>query len=188
MIKNRSRLGRERAGLSVGQAAGMLGIVAEDLVRIEERDSCYADADQARMAAVYQVNVAWLSGLSEQRDYTTVDRMRGANDLTPHDRDVIAEFAASMPRRESPEQLVEIAARVDIYSAEAHATIGAGPSGRYTREIAERRAGRRREQHDANVAFAEPLRQALCYGCGRSLTDNDVDLVLCNECEGARAK
>ncbi len=98
-VKNRSRAARKQAGLSVGQAARWLGMSADAVTKIEEDDAAYAVADHAKMADVYGVDVEWLAGGGASRDYDTIDRMRGADTLSFHDRDVLAEFAASMPRR-----------------------------------------------------------------------------------------
>jgi transcriptional regulator with XRE-family HTH domain len=98
-IKNRSRLARERAGLSIGQAARRLGMSASTVESIEASDQVYAVADRSKLADVYGVNIEWLDGTREHRDYAAVDGIAGADRLTAHDRDVVAEFAASMQRR-----------------------------------------------------------------------------------------
>ncbi len=97
--KNRSKRAREQAGLTPSQAARLLSLDTDDVIRIEESDAQYFDADRPRLAAVYGVDVAWLDGDREARDYATIDAMRGADTLSFHDRDILAEFAASMPRR-----------------------------------------------------------------------------------------
>jgi len=95
---NRSKLARERAGLSVGQAARIFGVDRDDVLRWELMDSAFADAPQAQLADVYGVNLEWLRGEVPQHDYSAVDGVRGAEKLTSNDRDIIAEFAAAMPR------------------------------------------------------------------------------------------
>jgi transcriptional regulator with XRE-family HTH domain len=97
-MTNRSQLARERAGLSIGQAARLLNMSTSDLGAIEERATIMPDHAN-RLAEVYQVRVEWLAGEVELRDYSVVDGMRGADGISPHDRDVVAEFTASMPRR-----------------------------------------------------------------------------------------
>jgi transcriptional regulator with XRE-family HTH domain len=97
-VKNRSRAARENAGLSVGQVARFLGMSAEAISQIEADDAAYAVADRTRLADVYGVNIEWLDGDREARDYASIDSMNGADQLTFHDRDILAEFAASMPR------------------------------------------------------------------------------------------
>ena len=101
MTKNRSFIARERAGLGLVAAARYLGINVDDLARAEELDSAFADIDKVKMADVYGVRIEWLTGDVERYDYAHVDTMKGAECLTEHDRSVIAEFAASMPRRKT---------------------------------------------------------------------------------------
>ena len=98
--KNRARLAREHAGLSLGQAAKLLGIDRLEVERIELTDDAFAAAGVIRdhMAEIYAVNPEWLAGDRDRYDYAAVDGMRGAENLTPHDRDILAEFAAAMPR------------------------------------------------------------------------------------------
>lgn len=96
---NRSRRARESAGLSIGQAARLLGVATDQLCRVEEHDAAYADADPARLADLYGVNVKWLSGHAELRDYEPLKSMSGADRLTFHDRDVLAELYASLPQK-----------------------------------------------------------------------------------------
>lgn len=98
-MKNRCKRARERAGLSVDQAAKILGITTDGLLLIEEDDSCYAIADRANIDSIYAVNVDWLGGDAELHDYASIEKIRGADRLTFHDRDVLAEFAASLPRK-----------------------------------------------------------------------------------------
>jgi transcriptional regulator with XRE-family HTH domain len=97
--KNRSRLARERAGLTIGQAAKLIGIERGDLIRIEDLDSAFWDASREKLADVYGVNVPWLNGLSEQRDYEALKHVPGAADLPVHDRGTIAEIMAACPQR-----------------------------------------------------------------------------------------
>lgn len=96
---NRAQIARKNAGLSVNQAAKLLGVLPLELAQVEEFDSHFADADHVKLAEIYGVNVEWLTGEAERYDYDRVSKMRGADRLKPHDRDIIAEFAASMPRR-----------------------------------------------------------------------------------------
>ena len=95
---NRSRLARERAGLTIGRAAHYLGIPSGDLLAIEERDSDFATADHTKMCEVYGIRLEWLTGEVPQYDYDAIKAIAGADELTFHDRDILAEFAASMPR------------------------------------------------------------------------------------------
>lgn len=105
VAQNRCRRAREHAGLSVTQAAKQIGIDRDDLLRIEIFDSSFWDADTHKIADVYRVNPAWLSGEAELRDYAAVDAIPGARDtLTFHDRNVIAEFMAARQRLPTKEQ------------------------------------------------------------------------------------
>lgn len=87
------------AGLSLGQAVRRLGVTADQLRAIEEHDAVYAGADPTGLAELYGVNVDWLSGRSELRDYAALKNLRGADELPFHDRDVLAEMYASRPRQ-----------------------------------------------------------------------------------------
>lgn len=101
MTTNRSKLARERAGLSVGQACKMLDVNREYLISVEETDPVFETADEAllsKMADFYGVNREWLAGTSPLRDYERFDAIPGADKVSFHDRDVVAEFMASMPR------------------------------------------------------------------------------------------
>jgi len=116
VTKNRARLARERAGLSIGQACKLLGVERAELQRIEELDSEFADTTRDLrdlMLDIYAVNREWLAGDVPRHDYARVDQINGADKLTFHDRDVIAEFMASMPRdaRTPDERLAAIARR-----------------------------------------------------------------------------
>ena len=97
--KSRSRRAREGAGLSVGQAAKLVGITRDALIRIEELDSAFWAAAREKLADVYGVNLVWLSGLSDLHDYEALKRVPGAEDLPFHDRDILAEVLASRPRK-----------------------------------------------------------------------------------------
>lgn len=99
---NRARRAREGAGLSVGQAAKLLGIDRDALQVVEEEDSAFWSAPatlRRKMADVYGVSEAWLGGQGDLRDYAALDRIPGGRDLTFHDRDILAEVLASRPRR-----------------------------------------------------------------------------------------
>lgn len=52
----------------------------------------------AQLADIYGVNVEWLTGEAPQHDYEVLKGVRGADNLSAYDRDMVAEFAASMPR------------------------------------------------------------------------------------------
>lgn len=105
MAENRCQCAREQAGLSVGQAAKLLGVErtvieqfeAADVDDIWEEGVTFA----GRMAELYCVRLEWMLGGVARYDYDFVDGMRGAENLRPRDRETLAEFAASLPRRKS---------------------------------------------------------------------------------------
>lgn len=98
--KNRALIARERAGLSLGQAARLLGISEDDVRNTEQDDEiCLQYADD--LAYVYGVNKDWLLGKVPRYNYAILDGVKGADELPPHDRKVVAEFAASLPKRGS---------------------------------------------------------------------------------------
>lgn len=103
--KNRCALARRRAGLSVGQAAKLLGVerVVIDQFEAADVDDIHEDGITfaGRMAELYRVRLEWMLGDVERYDYAAADAMRGADKLPPVDRDIVAEFAASMPRRKA---------------------------------------------------------------------------------------
>lgn len=102
MLKNRSKLARERAGLSLGQAARLLGIALDRIIAWEESDlAFFEDAPQELLCEVYGVNPEWLTGERERYDYKAMKGVQGWDEISGHDRDVVAEFAASMTRTPS---------------------------------------------------------------------------------------
>lgn len=124
MTKNRCRIARENAGLSVGQAVNLstdddiaLHVDRDTLVSIEQSDALFAaSAIEQRIAHRYGVNVEWLRGDVDRHDYARVDAMKGADRLTSHDRDTIAEFAASMARTDAgtaAERIARVRAKHD---------------------------------------------------------------------------
>lgn len=112
MTKNRTKLARERAGLSIGQACKLLELERDELVTIEDTDEAFAAMHPATLRAVldiYGVNPEWLSGEREQHDWARLDAIPGAEKLTDHDREVVAEFIAAIPRGKN-KTLAEITA------------------------------------------------------------------------------
>lgn len=106
MNEPRYRRARELAGLSLGQAAKLLGITRDSLVIIEACPRAQSPTvNVAAMADVYGVNVEWLTGEREQYDFAAVDRMIicgvDKDGITPKDRETLAEFAASIPRKKA---------------------------------------------------------------------------------------
>ena len=100
-MSHRYKRARENAGLSLGQAAKLLRVDTGTLEAIEANGANPAAIGLiANMADTYGVNVEWLTDEAPLHDYKTVDTMRGMDDVSFHDRDVIAEFAASLPRKD----------------------------------------------------------------------------------------
>lgn len=96
--KHRAKLARRNAGLSVGQAAKLLDLTTAEVIKIDETDEAFADADHARLADVYAVNLPWLRGEVEQYDYERMNKVPGFADLeSTSDKAILAEFAASIP-------------------------------------------------------------------------------------------
>lgn len=91
-VLNRSRRARESAGLSLGQAARLLGLSREQIALAEESDSAYADLGPDRLAEIYGVNVEWLSGRCELRDWGALKQLDGGGRLLFRDRDMLAEL------------------------------------------------------------------------------------------------
>lgn len=97
MVNHRYRRARERAGLTLGQAARLLGWTVVDLSAIETAAQRVHPATETKLAELYGVNVEWLGGDKERCDYASLKDVRGYDELSFHDRDVLAEFAASLP-------------------------------------------------------------------------------------------
>jgi predicted transcriptional regulator len=113
--KNRAKLARRNAGLSIGQAARLLRLTTDDVVSIEETNAAFSMADHAKLADVYGVNIPWLKGEVPQHDYDTMNSVDGFDKVTPNDQAVLAEFAASMPRqgKTAAERLANILKKKD---------------------------------------------------------------------------
>jgi transcriptional regulator with XRE-family HTH domain len=103
VVTNRSRRARESAGLSVGQAAKLLGVDRDAILRVEDLDAAFWSAQatvRRNMADVYGVSEEWLSGKGDLRDYAALNCIPGGRDLPFQDRDILAEVLASRPRKE----------------------------------------------------------------------------------------
>lgn len=107
MKKHRIQLARERAGLSVGQAARILGLERDDILSLEIAED--PDPDHLeRMADAYGVNLPWMMGEIPQYDYDRLNDLPAADRLEDHDRKIAAEFIASLPQRpEHPESWLD---------------------------------------------------------------------------------
>ena len=98
---NRCQRARESAGLSVGQAARLLGVPIDQVSSAEEGDEAFEALGPPRLADLYGVSIDWLSGRSALRDYDAVKRLDGEDKLLFADRDQLAELLASRPGRSS---------------------------------------------------------------------------------------
>ena len=98
LMPKRFARARELAGLSVGQAARLLGVSAADLAAVEQRGEPRGEITLARLVDLYGCSVAWITGEVPQFDYAAADRA-GGRELYFRDREAIAELLASMQRR-----------------------------------------------------------------------------------------
>jgi hypothetical protein len=96
---NRSRRARENAGLSVGQAARLLGVAVGQVKSAEKSDGAFEALGPTRLADLYGVSIDWLHGRSDLRDYAAVKQLDGEDKLLFADRDQLAELLASRPKR-----------------------------------------------------------------------------------------
>jgi hypothetical protein len=90
---------RVNAGLSLGQAARLIGVEKDVLQKAEVAD--VADLPSGlttRMTEVYRVDPDWMLGAKPLRDYDAMKNARGYENVSQHDKDIIAEFAASLPK------------------------------------------------------------------------------------------
>lgn len=110
-MMNRVRKARIQAGLSEGQAKRLLGVDGPTLARMEDMAAPVENAE--RLADLYGCGVAWLRGEGPDRDYATIDAMKGSENLCASDRDTLAEFAASLHGANPPKTLAQIAAERD---------------------------------------------------------------------------
>jgi len=73
-------------------------VSADQVRRVEESDAAYADANLSQIADLYGVNLDWLSGHGDLRDYAAIRNLPGADNLPFADRDMLAELFASRSR------------------------------------------------------------------------------------------
>lgn len=96
---NRYTRSRESAGLSIGQAARILGSTVVALRLVERTRAPYHTLTNARLADVYGCSVEWLTGQVPYLDVAAIDRIPGGRDLPYRDREALAELLGSLPRR-----------------------------------------------------------------------------------------
>lgn len=98
MADNRFTRARELAGLSVGQAARILGVPAGDLAAVERAQAPSTVLTSERLADTYGCSTAWLTGVVPRLDYAAIDRIPGGRDMYFRDREAVAELLAMRPR------------------------------------------------------------------------------------------
>lgn len=113
MSEHRLSIARDRAGLSLGQAAKLLGMERSELAIVEALPVVVRCAYVEKMADLYGVNVPWLLGETPRHDYEAMKDARGWDSLPQSDKDTVAEFAASLPRdtQTAAERIAEVAAK-----------------------------------------------------------------------------
>lgn len=102
MGENRIRRAREMAGLSVAQAAKLIGVSRGMVDHIERMNAGEITRAYARrFAELYDVSLEWMLGEVPRLDLEAVRHLRGAEkiEMRGRDRDDIAELLASRPRR-----------------------------------------------------------------------------------------
>jgi transcriptional regulator with XRE-family HTH domain len=101
MAMNENRCGRARqnAGLTINQAVKLLGMGRDWLIAIEAGPAdAVGEHDATRLAELYRVRIEWMLGRVPLREPAMVACIKGAAKLSEHDREIIEEFAASLPR------------------------------------------------------------------------------------------
>lgn len=99
MAEDRRARARELAGLSVGQAARILGVKPAELRAVELGQVTSSALTSERLADVYGCSVAWLTGAVPRHDFSAINSILGGRELYSRDREAIAELLASLPRR-----------------------------------------------------------------------------------------
>jgi len=94
---NRMELARMRAGLSPTQAAQMLDLERDELLAMERQPTIDSEWNTKLFAAYYGVSVEWLTGQVPRYNYEPLKDIPGYDELSPMDRDTLAEFTASLP-------------------------------------------------------------------------------------------
>jgi DNA-binding XRE family transcriptional regulator len=94
VAENRFARARAYAGLSLGQAAKLLGTSRAELEAIERGDIAI---EPQCLADLYGCSIAWLIGEKPLHDYDRLNRIPGGDTLYSGDRAKIAELLASLP-------------------------------------------------------------------------------------------
>ena len=99
MAEDRRIRARELAGLSVGQAARVLGVPLAELRAVESGQASSPALTNERLADVYGCSIAWLAGSVPQHDFAAINRILDGREMYFRDREAIAELLAALPRR-----------------------------------------------------------------------------------------
>lgn len=103
-IATRLRLARERAGLTQGQVAKLLGLHRPSVSEIEAGRRRVSAEELAQMAKTYAVSVSWLTGSDVDSADEQQDRIqlaaRELEKLKPQDLDKLLDLLSSLKRRE----------------------------------------------------------------------------------------
>ena len=100
-LASRLRLARERAGLSQGQVAKILGLHRPSISEIEAGRRRVSGEELARLADIYEVEVGWLTGPStgDSPDWDRVQlAARELAKLKPEDLKRVEKLLASLRR------------------------------------------------------------------------------------------
>lgn len=95
---NRYARARELAGLSLGQAARILGSTRDDLAIVERDQRPIGALTNDRLADVYGCSIEWITGQVPHVDLAAIDHIPGGRDLPYRDREALAELLGSLRR------------------------------------------------------------------------------------------
>ena len=102
-IGERLRLARERAGLSQGQVAKMLGLHRPSVTELESGRRKLSAVELGQLARIYSVDTDWLSCAKDVNDPPDSDRLqiaaREMAKLEQEDFDLVIDFLKSLRKR-----------------------------------------------------------------------------------------
>lgn len=96
-LAERLRVARERAGLSQGQVASLLGMHRPTISQIEGGNRHVLAQELPRFADLYDVSVDWLLGRVDEDDVVIRLAARGLDKLKVDDRKKLLALLASLP-------------------------------------------------------------------------------------------
>ncbi len=107
LIAERVRIARDRAGLSQGQAAKLMGMHRPTISEIEAGRRRVAADELGRFADLFGVSVAWLAGTKDDEPDLSDPRLaivaRELQKLKPDDIERVMQFIASVQGARSEE-------------------------------------------------------------------------------------